>query len=151
MFIFRNDTVRYKCKRDTLRSSKEYFFLVQIRYLMTLGTALRREQEQERRKMGIWKERNKENTSQTYYPTSLAHTFQKIPNKQTKKLTNWLIYQPSSCSRVLPETLTSPQLLKKFPEFYATQRFITALTRARYLSLSGTRSSPWSTSRFFKI
>ena len=39
-------------------------------------------------------------------------------------------------SRVLLEELTSSQLVKKFPAFYGTQKFITAFTRARYLSLS---------------
>jgi hypothetical protein len=39
-------------------------------------------------------------------------------------------------SRVLLEKLTGLQLVKKFPAFYATRRFITALTSARHLSLS---------------
>jgi hypothetical protein len=39
-------------------------------------------------------------------------------------------------SRVLPEKLKRPELLKKFPAFYGTRRFITAFTRARHLSLS---------------
>jgi hypothetical protein len=39
-------------------------------------------------------------------------------------------------SRVLPEKLTRPQLLKKFPAFYETQKFITAVTTTRYLSLT---------------
>jgi hypothetical protein len=39
-------------------------------------------------------------------------------------------------SRVLPEKLKRPELLKKFPAFYETRRFITAFTRARHLSLS---------------
>ena len=39
-------------------------------------------------------------------------------------------------SRVLLEKLTSLQLVKKFPAFYGTQRFITAVTSARHLSLS---------------
>ena len=34
------------------------------------------------------------------------------------------------------EKLTALQLVKKFPEFYGTWRFITALTSVRYLSLS---------------
>jgi hypothetical protein len=34
------------------------------------------------------------------------------------------------------EKLTGRQLVKKFPAFYGTRRFITALTRARHLSLS---------------
>jgi len=38
--------------------------------------------------------------------------------------------------RVLLEKLTSSQLVKKYPAFYGTQRFITAFTRAHHLSLS---------------
>ena len=38
--------------------------------------------------------------------------------------------------RVLLEQLTGLQLVKKFPAFHGTQRFITALTSVRYLSLS---------------
>jgi hypothetical protein len=38
-------------------------------------------------------------------------------------------------SRVL-EKLTGLQLVKKFPAFYGTGRFITAFTSARHLSLS---------------
>jgi len=43
-------------------------------------------------------------------------------------------------SRVLLEKLTGPQLVKKFPAFYGTRRFITVFTRARHLSLSSARS-----------
>jgi hypothetical protein len=50
----------------------------------------------------------------------------------TVQLTPW--------SRVLPEKLTRPELLKKFPAFYGTRRFITVFTTARHLSLSWTRS-----------
>ena len=39
-------------------------------------------------------------------------------------------------SRVILEKLTGCQLVKKFPAFYGTWRFITAFTSARYLSLS---------------
>ena len=39
------------------------------------------------------------------------------------------------CSALL-EKLTVSQLVKKFPEFYGTQRFIAAFTSARQLSLS---------------
>ena len=39
-------------------------------------------------------------------------------------------------SRVLLEKLAGPQLVKKFPSFYGTRRFITAFTSAHYLSLS---------------
>jgi len=38
--------------------------------------------------------------------------------------------------RVLLEQLTGLQLVKKFPAFYGTRRFITALTSVRHLSLS---------------
>jgi len=39
-------------------------------------------------------------------------------------------------ARALLEKLTSSQLVKKSPAFYGTQRFMTAFTRARHLSLS---------------
>jgi hypothetical protein len=39
-------------------------------------------------------------------------------------------------SRILPEKLKRPKLLKKFPALYGTRRFITTFTRARHLSLS---------------
>jgi hypothetical protein len=43
-------------------------------------------------------------------------------------------------NRFLLEKLTSLQLVKKFPVFYGTRRFLTALKSARHLSLS--RASP---------
>ena len=43
-------------------------------------------------------------------------------------------------SRVLLEKLTGFQLVKKFPAFYGTRRFITAFTSARHLSLSSASS-----------
>ena len=39
-------------------------------------------------------------------------------------------------NRVLPEKATGLQLLKNFPEFYGTRRFITAFINAPHLSLS---------------
>jgi len=39
-------------------------------------------------------------------------------------------------SGALLQMLTGLQLVKKFPAFYGTQRFITAVTSARHLSLS---------------
>ena len=45
-----------------------------------------------------------------------------------------------SMQHSLSEKLTSPQLVKKFPEFYGSQRFITPFTTARHLSLSWARS-----------
>ena len=49
-------------------------------------------------------------------------------NKLTYLLTPWC--------RVLLEKLTGLQLVKKFPAFHRTWRFITALTSVRHLSLS---------------
>jgi hypothetical protein len=45
-------------------------------------------------------------------------------------------YLLTPLSRVLLEKLTGSQLVKKFPAFYRTRRFITAFTSARHLTLS---------------
>ena len=47
-----------------------------------------------------------------------------------------LTYLLTPWSRVLLEKLTGLQLVKKFPAFYGTRWFITALTSVRHLSLS---------------
>ena len=47
-----------------------------------------------------------------------------------------LTYLLTPYSTVLLQKLTGSQLVKKFPAFYGTQRFITAFTSARHLSLS---------------
>jgi len=47
--------------------------------------------------------------------------------------TNRLRHTP--CSRVLLEKLIGSQLVKKFPAFYGTRRFITAFTSVHRLSL----------------
>jgi hypothetical protein len=39
-------------------------------------------------------------------------------------------------SRVHLEKLTCPNVVKKYPAFYGTRRFITAFTSVRHLSLS---------------
>ena len=51
-------------------------------------------------------------------------------------LTYLLTYLLTPWCRVLLEKLTGLQLVKKFPAFHGTRRFITALTSVRYLSLS---------------
>ena len=51
-------------------------------------------------------------------------------------LTYLLTYLLTPWCRVLLEKLTGLQLVKKFPAFHGTRRFITALTSARHLSLS---------------
>ena len=52
-----------------------------------------------------------------------------------------LTYLLTPWSRVLLEKLTGLQLVNKFPAFYGTRRFITALTSARHLSLSWASSN----------
>jgi len=47
-----------------------------------------------------------------------------------------LTYLLTPCNRALLEKLTGLQLVKKFPAFYGTRRFITALANVRHLSLS---------------
>ena len=46
------------------------------------------------------------------------------------------VYLLTPRCRVLLEKLTGLQLVKKFPSFHGTRRFITALTSVRHLSLS---------------
>ena len=48
----------------------------------------------------------------------------------------YITYLLTPWCRVLPEHLTGLQLVKKFPAFHGTRRFITALTSVRHLSLS---------------
>jgi len=55
-------------------------------------------------------------------------------NHQYKNLKTYLL---TPWCRVLLEKLTGLQLVKKFPAFHGTRRFITALTSVRHLSL------PW--------
>ena len=50
--------------------------------------------------------------------------------------TDLFTYLLTPWCRVLPEQLTALQLVKKFPAFHGTGRFITALTSVRHLSLS---------------
>ena len=66
-------------------------------------------------------------TSITVYVVTLRPTYNVTPTI-TYLLTAW--------SRVLLEKLTGFQLLKQFPAFYGTRRFITAFTSARHWSLS---------------
>ena len=51
-------------------------------------------------------------------------------------LTHIITYLLTPRSRVLLEKLTGFQLVKKFPPFYGTRRFITTFTSAHHLSLS---------------
>ena len=59
--------------------------------------------------------------------------------KRFSLLTYLLTYLLTPCCRVLLEKLTGLQLVKKFPAFHGTRRFITALTSVRQLFLSWAR------------
>jgi len=59
-----------------------------------------------------------------------------VPSQKTYLLTYLLPYFHTPWSRVLLEKLTGFQLVKKFPAFYGTWRFITAVTSVYHLSLS---------------
>ena len=52
------------------------------------------------------------------------------------KVPTLITYLLTPYSTVLPAKLTGLHLVKKFPAFYGTRRFITAFTSARHLSLS---------------
>ena len=55
---------------------------------------------------------------------------------KTYSAVNSLTYLLTPWSSVLLEKLIGSQLVKKFPAFYGTRRFITEFTSARHLSLS---------------
>jgi len=61
-----------------------------------------------------------------------------IPRKQQYKISNGekKLYLFTRLSSVLLEKLTGSPLVKTFPAFYGTRKFIIALTSARHLSLS---------------
>jgi hypothetical protein len=69
-------------------------------------------------------------------------------DRPTDRPTNQPINQPTNQptnqltprTRVLPEKLTDPYLVKKFPAFYETWKCITTFTSAPYLSLSWVKS-----------
>ena len=66
------------------------------------------------------------------YKFTLTYVLTYFTYLHTYLLTIW--------SRVLLEKLTVSQLIKKFPAFYGTRRFITTFTSARQLSVSSASS-----------
>jgi hypothetical protein len=66
----------------------------------------------------------------------IAVVWRSIALRDKKKLDRSVYGGLTPWSRGLLEKLTVSQLVKKFPAFYGTRRFITAFTRARHLSLS---------------
>ena len=77
------------------------------------------------------------NTTDGFSLTS--HTFNVCHPEVFNLLTYLLTYLLTPWCRVLIEKLTGLQLVKKFPAFHGTRRFITALTSVRHLSLSWAR------------
>ena len=66
----------------------------------------------------------------------LFGTFLILRKIQQDGLINVLTYLLTPWCRVLLEKLAGLQLVKKFPAFYGTRRFITVFTSARHLFLS---------------
>jgi hypothetical protein len=66
--------------------------------------------------------------------------YTRVTEDSTSTWSWFLCYLLTPCNRVLLEKLTLSKLVKKFPTFYGTRMFITALTRAQHLSLSWARS-----------
>jgi hypothetical protein len=64
----------------------------------------------------------------------LGVKFQENPSNGSRDYL--LTYLLTPRSKILLGKLTGLHLVKKFPAFYGTRRFITALTSARHLSLS---------------
>jgi len=63
---------------------------------------------------------------------------EKLSNISGRHILNYLLSHPRN--RYILEKLAGSQLVKKFPAFYGTRRFITAFTSARHLYLSRARS-----------
>ena len=79
-----------------------------------------------------------QNTIQVCYPQFFVVVQWQPVQIHTYFLTYLLTYLLTPWCRVLLEKLTGLQLVKKFPAFHGTRRFITALTSVRHLSLSWT-------------
>ena len=67
------------------------------------------------------------------FSTPVEHCFRRSVNRHLLYLLTYLL---TPRCRVLFEKLTGLQLVKKFPAFHGTRRFITALASVRHLSLS---------------
>ena len=67
-------------------------------------------------------------------PMAVSRIHKPLNSIQTQFIS--LTYLLTPWCRVLPEQLTGLQLVKKFPAFHGTRRFITALTSVCHLSLS---------------
>jgi hypothetical protein len=75
-------------------------------------------------------------TSRSASPMTLTGSPTCSPRTATARGHIWKLRILTPWSRVFLEKLTGFQLVKKFPTFYGTRRFITTFTSARQLSLS---------------
>ena len=77
-------------------------------------------------------------TGFSWFPCVYKQMLRQFPRFQvaTTCFSCSLPYLLTPWCRVLLEKLTGLQLVKKFPAFYGTRRFTTALTSVRHLSLS---------------
>jgi hypothetical protein len=64
----------------------------------------------------------------------------KLTQKGTNKQTSYPPTYLPPRRRVLPEKLTGPQVIKKFPTFHETQKFTSTFTKADCMSLFSARS-----------
>jgi len=69
-----------------------------------------------------------------------AETFKRLFVHGRRRILYKRTYLHTPCIRVLLEKLTGFQLVKKFPAFYGTRKFITAFTSVRQLFLPWARS-----------
>ena len=67
---------------------------------------------------------------------AVPYEVKKVSRDKSRSVVEIPNYLRTPWCRVLLEKLTGLQLVKKFPAFYGTRRFITALTSVRHLSLS---------------
>ena len=90
----------------------------------------------DRRAVSLWFNFQREQTQRTWNPQ--ARLQNESYTSDIPVHTRWVVYTYllTPWCRVLLEKLTGLQLVKKFPAFYGTRKFITALTSVRHLSLS---------------
>ena len=87
-----------------------------------------------------------ENNTINYLDLSIHRNTNSIDLGIYRKPTYLLIYLLTAWCRALLEQLTGLQLVKKFPTFHGTRRFITTLTSVCHLSLTWASPYPHSTS-----
>ena len=74
------------------------------------------------------------------HPNVSSQSHKYAPFRLTQHINSFGVFSFTPCSRVLLEKLIGFQLVKKFPTFYGTRRFVIVLTSARHLSGSWTSS-----------